>query len=368
MIIYFLTITILFAFSLLVENYKLSLGVKKWMIFISYILLVLQVGFRWETGTDWIPYYNHFDSFTGITSLIISDYEYGYGVFVWLIKSISSNYSTLLFIHASIYYFLIFNSFKRYTSNIFLSLLLFYTLSMGVLGSNRQLLALAICIYAIRFVVEKKPVIFFLLVLLATTFHNTAFLFAIYYFINKSIKPKVLVSVLLFAFIIGKTQLPVFVFSRIGDLFGGQILYRTVVYADSAKDSLADAKLSIIGLMKRLVFLFFFYYNRKQLREKLVYYNTLLNGYYIGIVIYFLFSNTLIILVARGSLYFNIMEPLLLASQLYILNGKELKLISIVLLLVFSIFFFFQSIAPYPDLFIPYKGVLINTNFHRNLY
>ena len=110
MIIYFLTITILFAFSLLVENYKLSLGVKKWMIFISYILLVLQVGFRWETGTDWIPYYNHFDSFTGITSLIISDYEYGYGVFVWLIKSISSNYSTLLFIHASIYYFLIFNS------------------------------------------------------------------------------------------------------------------------------------------------------------------------------------------------------------------------------------------------------------------
>ena len=239
---------------------------------------------------------------------------------------------------------------------------------MGVLGSNRQLLALAICIYAIRFVVEKKPVIFFLLVLLATTFHNTAFLFAIYYFINKSIKPKVLVSVLLFAFIIGKTQLPVFVFSRIGDLFGGQILYRTVVYADSAKDSLADAKLSIIGLMKRLVFLFFFYYNRKQLREKLVYYNTLLNGYYIGIVIYFLFSNTLIILVARGSLYFNIMEPLLLASQLYILNGKELKLISIVLLLVFSIFFFFQSIAPYPDLFIPYKGVLINTNFHRNLY
>jgi len=368
MTIYFFTILLLFAFSLLDENYKLSSGLKKWMIFISYILLVLQVGLRWETGTDWESYYNHFVSLTGFTSVIFSEFEYGYGIFEWLVKSISSNYSVLLLIHAIIYYFLIVDSFKKYSPNLYLSLLMFYTLSMGVMGSNRQLIALAVCIYAIRFIIEKKPLIFFLLILIAISFHSTAYLFLIYYFLNKSIKSKVFLLVLLTAIVIGTTQLPMIIFTKIGELIGGPISFKTSVYADSAKDIMSEGKVSIFGLVKRLLFLSFFYYNRKKLSEKLSYYNILLNGYFVGIVIYFLFANSLLIIVNRGSLYFNMMEPLLISSQLYILKGKDFKFIAIIILLVFSIFFFFQSIAAYPDLFDPYKGLFINNNYERVMH
>lgn len=370
MIIYFFTILLLFVFSLLEENYRVSPGLKQSMIYISFILLVMQVGLRWETGTDWIPYFNHFTSFSNITSIFLSElqFEYGYGLFVWTLKSISPSYTLFLLVHAFIYYFLIFKSFGRYTPNLYLSLLLFYTLSIGFMGSNRQLIALAICIYAVRFIIDKKPFLFLLLIFISVFFHTTALIFVIYYFLNRNIKPVVFLSILIFSFVIGKTQLPFFLFSSFGDLVGGQISNRTFAYTEGAKDALSDASLSIIGLFKRLVFLSIFYYNRRILREKLIYYNILLNGYFVGIVIYFLFANTLLIIVNRGSLYFTIMEPLLIASQMVLLKGKDTKLVGLLILLVFSVFFFYQSIASYPELFIPYKGIFINSQLVRYLH
>lgn len=366
--VYLFTIFLLFVFSLLEENVCLPQVLKQGMFFFIYCLFVVQVGLRWETGTDWEPYHNHFEDSTGFLSILISDFEYGYGLFEWLMKFISDNYSILLLVHAAIFYLIIFNCFKRYTPNLYLSLMLFYTLTMGIMGSNRQLFALAICLYAVRYIIDRKAIRFYLLVFVATLFHTTAYFFAIYYFLNKKMGPVLFIIILGSAFIIGKTQLPFLLFSHIGDLFGGMISFKTQAYTDYAKTAIAEANLSTIGLIKRVVFLLLFYYNRRQLREKFIYYNVILNGYFVGIVIYFLFANSLLIMVNRGSLYFTIMEPLLLALQLSILKGINARIIGITILFIFSIIFFFQSISGYSDLFIPYKGVFINTDFKRNMY
>lgn len=368
MTIYIFTILILFIFSLLEGNYSLSPNLKNTLIFISYFILVFQVGLRWETGSDWNPYLNNFEESSNFLSVILSPFEFGYSISVWIFKLFSSDYSLFLLLQAIIYYFLIFKSFHRYSTNLFLPLMLYYTISMGMMGSNRQLIALAICLYAVRFIIEKKPLIFFLFVLIASFFHTTALFFVIYYFLNRKVNINAFFLILFGSFIIGKTQLPLFLFSKFGNLIGGHFLDRTTAYSDTATDILSEAKLSLIGLVKRLVFMFFFYYNSKILREKLVYYNLMLNGYFVGIVLYFLFADTLLIMVNRGSLYFNIMESLLIASQICLLKDKDVKIIGIAILFIFSIFFFFQSIAAYPDLFIPYKGIFINTDFHKNIY
>jgi len=368
MTIYFFTILVLFVFSLIEENFISTIGLKNSMIFICYILLVLQVGLRWETGTDWEPYLNNFEDTSDFISVLLSKFEYGYGISVWIFKLLSSNYTLFLLLHAIIYYLLIFKSFQRYSTNLFLSLMLYYTLSMGIMGSNRQLIALAICLYAIRFVIEKKPLLFFLFVVFASFFHTTALFFVIYYFIDREINIFVFTLILGGSFIIGKTQLPYFLFSKLGEIFGGHFLEKTSAYSDMVTDMSMEAKLSLIGLAKRLVFLLFFYYNRKILSEKLIYYNVMLNGYFVGIVIYFLFADTLLIMVNRGSLYFNIMESLLIASQMCLLKGKDIKLISIFVLLICSFFFLSQSILSYPDLFNPYKGLFINSDFQRSMY
>jgi len=370
MTIYFLTILIIFYFSFLDIRYTLSLSTKRYMISAVYLLLVIQVGLRWETGTDWNPYLDHFKSIENFdsTSPLVNGFEYGYSIMVWAIKHIYADYSFFLLIHAIIYYLLILRSFQRYTPYLFISLLMFYTLSIGMMGSNRQLIALAICLYSLKYLNDNKPFLFFLLVIIAINFHTTAFVFIIYYFLNRKINPYFIIVVLGCSFIIGKSQLPLNFFSYVGDLIGGHSATKTLIYLDSAKDVLSELNLSMIGLIKRIVFLAFFYYNRKKLSEILPYYNLMLNGYAFGIALYFLFADSLLIIVSRGSLYFNIMEPLLIASQVCLLKRKENKIMVIALLLVFSFFFFFQSIITYPDLFLPYKGIFINSDYLRNLH
>jgi len=370
MIIYFSTILILFVFSATDINSELSPRTKRWMMIFIYLILVVQVGLRWETGTDWNIYHDNFESITDLssTSPLENGMEYGYNLFMFACKLISSNYSFFLLIHAIVYYFLIFKSFRRYTPFFYVSLLMFYSLSMGMMGSNRQLMAFAICLYALRYVIERKPLLFFILLFVAINFHTSAVFFAIFYFLNKPIKLYFVLLILAVTFIIGKTQLPYTLFASIGNLVGSHSADKASLYLSGAKEDLQSAQVSIIGLFKRMVFLVFFYYNREKLRETLPYYTILLNGYIIGIAFCFLFANSLVIMVSRGSFYFTMMEPLLLASQISLFKGEHNKIIAATVLLAFACVFLFQSISGYADLFDPYKGLFMNNDFYRDMY
>ena len=162
-------------------------------------------------------------------------------------------------------------------------------------------------------------------------------------------------------------------FSTVGNSLGEVEYYKVAAYLGSSKDSLLDSGLSILGLVKRLCLLTLFFYNRRSLGKKLRYYNVMLNAYIAGVVLYFLFANSLLIIVSRGDLYFNALEPLLLASQVHLLPRRSARYVMasalcVLSLCVLSFIFFFQSISPYPDLFLPYKGLIINTDYSRILY
>lgn len=367
MTVYLVTIFLLFFFAFVEAYYQLSATTKRIFYNAAFVIIVIQIGLRWETGTDWEQYLIHFKSFkwaTATTSLV-NMYEYGYNLFVFLVRIITRNYSIFLLLHAIVFYTLIFKSFERYTPYLFTSLLMFYTLSMGMVGANRQLIALAICIYSLRFIIEKKPVKFFLLIFLASNFHITAILFIIYYFISKEIKPVLVIVIIGCTLIIGMFKLPLLAFSYFGNLIGGNTATKTLIYLNDAKIHQSDVGLSVFGLIKRIIFLLVFYYNRKRISGVLSYYTLMLNGYIAGIALYFLFVNSLLSVVSRGSVFFNIMEPLLIASQLCLFKRKGNIILILFLLLALSVVFFFQSIHVYPDLFIPYKGLFINSDFVR---
>lgn len=368
MLIYFLTIIFFLFCSITNEIYILNNKTKNLLTSLCFITLILEFGFRWETGTDWEPYFNHFKSFTGFTSIIISDFEYGYGLFEYLIFLFTNNYTILLVIHSIIFFLLIINSFKKYSPNLYLSLLLFYTSFMGVTGSNRQLLALSICVYSIKFILQKKPLNFIIAVLIASSFHSTALIFLICYFLNSNVKFTSFFILLISSIVIGKTQLPLYFLNKTSTFFSEMLIYKLNFYTESAKDAIIEKSLTFIGLIKRMLFLLLFFYTKKRLSLKFHYYNILFNIYLVGISIYFLFSSSLLIFVNRGSLYFNIMEPILLTMQLYFFNDKRIKIIGLITLFILSIGLFFQSISAYEDLFVPYKGIFINSDYIRNLY
>lgn len=370
--VYILTLVLIFILGFVDLRLELNNYQRNWMVFVLYVVIALQIGLRWETGTDWLMYEYHFyntDTYAGVLLNSLRGYELGYGTVVFLIKKLTNDYSIFLIIHAVVFYLGIFSAAKKYSPYFFITLMFYYATSLGMVGSNRQLLAIAICLFALQFVIERKPLKFFTTVGAAFLFHTTAVLFVVYYFFNKNFKTTYVILALIISFIIGKTDLPFFVFSKFGGIFGELATTKAAFYSDNRKVMNESAGgLGIVGLLKRLMFIAIFTYNYSFLTKKLTYYKVLYNGYVFGMVMYFLFSSSLVIIISRGSLYFNIMESLLISCQFLIFYKKWDRGVVFFTLLIISIVFLFQSIAQYPDLFDPYKGLFYNKDFSREMY
>lgn len=365
--VYFFTYILLISCSILEVYCKLTNDVKLLLYIISFALIVLQVSLRWETGTDWLPYLNHFDDISTFqsTSPIYTGMEYGYSILCWLVKLASSNYTILLLIHSILYYVLIFRGLHTFSPFFFISLLLFYGFTMGVLGSHRQLVALGIILFSCRFVIYKKFYKFLFCVIVASLFHTTAIICLCLYFLDRKMQSWFLIVLIGFAIILGKTPIPAKLFDLIGGI--GGVGDKVMVYLEGGVEAAKEYGVSTIGLIKRLLFVTVFLWSRSKLIKDIPQYNFLLNAYILGILIYFMFSSSLTILVSRGSLYFNVFEPILLSCQLLLFKSAKDKLLILLILFFISIIYFVQSIAQYPELFLPYKGLFINTEVLRDL-
>lgn len=365
--IYFFTLVVLLLFSVVELRFDLTEYQYNSMTIFVYCLFVFQLGFRWQTGTDWVSYLDHYNEIVRFTDINTTrtGFEKGYSLFVLVIKYFSNNYTVFLIIHSSLFYYFIFNAFKKFSPFLFISLLVFYATSIGTWGANRQFIALGICFFALQYISDKNALKFFALIALATTFHSTAILFSVFYFFDRDIKQSVIISTLLICAIIGKTNLPYSVFSYAGGQIGGMGKTKALLYIQRSTEASIKNQLSIFGLIRRLIYLAIFMLNYNFLAERLPYYKILFNGFIFGLIIYFLFSSTLTIMVNRGSLYFIFLEGLLISCQLLVLNSRVERGYLSVLLFIVSIFFLLQSISGYEDLFVPYKGVYINTGFYR---
>lgn len=369
MLIYILTGFTLYLFGTIDIILKIKPIVFNFLYFIISIILILQVGLRWETGTDWNPYLDHFNNSTSINLVLInvvSGFDIGYSFIAFLFRSIFENYTLFLLFNSILFYTLVLIGNKRYSPYPFISLLFFYALTIGILGSNRQLLAISICVYSLKYLISKKNFKFLLCVLVASTFHSTAILFLFFFFFNKDYNKYTLIILLLSAVVIGYTTIPNFIFSKIGGSFGD--IYSNKVDYYNSKNITETESLSFVGLFKRITLLIIFMINYNRISISYKYYKIFFNAFYFGLLFYFLFGHSLLILVNRGSLYFNIMECFLIAYQLTIFKSKQDKILVFQLLFIYSFFVFSQSISSYKDLFIPYKGIFINQDYNRYIY
>lgn len=367
--VYLLTSFLIFISGILEIKFNLSDASKFSVYCFLYIIIVFQIGLRWETGTDWENYFRNFENTNDILIVLANSligFELGYGLLVYFFKIFSSNYSLFLLFHALVFYLILFKSFKKFSPYFTVTLLFYYSTNLGMVGSNRQLLALAICLMALDFIKDRNWIFFFSIVFIACLFHTSAFLFSIYYFLDRKIDIKYILIGLFASIIIGRTKLPFLIFTEFGGLLGDLASFKTTAYSNSAEVILENLRLSVFGLIKRITLLIIFVLNFNILANKINYYKILFNGYFIGLLFYFLFSNSLIVMVNRGSIYFNIMECMLISCQFLVVNQKQVKLMMFVLIFFISIVFIFQSISLYPHLFDPYKGLFYNRDFNRN--
>lgn len=366
--IYFYFILVLFIISSIEIYQDSSLIYKKnksTFLFLIYVISVVIIGLRWETGTDWLPYLEMFKQSFSLKNIVTISgiVEPGYLFLNWLCYNIYPEYSFFLLIHAIIFYFLIIYGLNKLTIYPVTTFLFIFCSTLGVMGSNRQLLAMALVFYFLTWAIQKRKAFIFVIIG-AMQFHTTAFLTSSFYFLNRRIKTIYLIIILVIALIIGFTDLPGKLFILIGGGLGEATLNKTKIYSSEV----VDDKLSLLGVIRRVIYLSLFLVLRKKIEKKYYYYNFFLNGYLVSSIIYLMFSNSLIILVNRGSLYFNILEGILLTSVFIILKKHDTKLLYLLFLLILSIVSLYQSISAYPELFDPYKGIWYNINYYRKMY
>lgn len=135
--------------------------------------------------------------------------EWGFLMFNQLVGYLTLNRYIFIFISTCVMYTLLFISIKQYCRNypfaviIFLGLWFFFTFTY-----LRQVMAATIGWLAIKYVIDRKPIQFFLIVFIAFTFHNSAIVLAPLYFVPaRKFDSVFVIFVLIAALVIGMGNL-----------------------------------------------------------------------------------------------------------------------------------------------------------------
>jgi hypothetical protein len=261
-------------------------------------------------GTDWDNYHNLYKgSFRGEETVI----ESGYNLLSSAVSLVSEDYTTFLLVHACIIYTLFVSTIQKIAVAPLLSMLIFYCLMLRYLGMNRQYLAVAICFFSLRYIIARKPLGFLICLALALSFHRTALLFLPAYFLVGKIDLRVLLACIVGTALLGFTGLGDKLEPRIFLAAGEVIVERLYFYKDLDMFDLSATGIAS-GLAKRCLILLasgFLLYNgrKKQPPENIIAFNL----YWLGFLLFLIFNGTeLQIIVARGLIYFNIMEVFLI--------------------------------------------------------
>jgi len=350
----------------------LSRGVRISLLVAAYIVIVLFAGLRWETANDWVPYYEYYQSLTNIQDHSES-FEVGYRIVSLISKDIGLPYSAFLLLYSTVYLGIITISFKerncRYA--VWLMLLFYSSFLLGWMGTARQVMANAICLFAVRYLLSKKLRPFVLCVCVASLFHISGLCYLLAWPIStlsiKRLHLWIITFILLIFSLLNGGSL---IMRTVGNLLHIPFLdKRVLVYEAISTGDLGTASTDIGFLMylKRLLFLIFFlaFMHKLSSPAEKIY----LNLYLFSLILFVMFAGVIPMIPLRAGLYFSIFELFLLVSLIDRFKKLWARQIYCSILIMLSFGRLYSALYLYhPELYIPYKGVFINTDIIRALY
>ena len=178
-LVYLINITLIFIRGILawvLKNSKLS---RIMICILSAIQMIFIIGFRTNVGTDFDNYVNIFRNINGFPANYINtdNLEKGYVLLNRVIGFFIGNKPIIFnFIVAFLTIFFIMKAIYDKSYNCFLSIYLFISFCLFYSGMNqsRQLLAIAIGMYSVKYLEMKKYINFIIYVLIAASIHSSA--------------------------------------------------------------------------------------------------------------------------------------------------------------------------------------------------
>lgn len=307
---------------------------NKLFVFATITTLVMVSGLRSNIGDTF--FYMHTFKLSDFTwEFIKNDKDIAFGFLQLLLKMISSDPQILIFTTALITNLLIILVLYKYSRLLEISLYVYITSGLFLVSMNgiRQFLAAAIIFAATKYILDGSWKRFFLVVIIASTFHQSALVFIpIYFLVRSKAWTKTTFSLLLVAVIlvIGYNQFTELLFSAIGDSQyghyqnfneGGANILRVVVYG-------APLIIAFLGREKlRLLFP----------KSDYIVNLSLLNVFFMVIA-----SQNWIF--ARFTIYFGLYQLILIGWVIKLFREKDQKLIYYALLLCYLIYFYYEQV------------------------
>lgn len=167
------------------------------LLWLSAVPFLLIAALRYRVGTDYTTYVE-----IQIPQLLRGvdyrlKYEYFYQVLIKFGMAVGG-YQVVFFLTHLVLLFFVWKSFKNLSTDYFISIFVFmfgcyFNLSLNIM---RQFIAMAVFLFAIKYIVQKQPIRYFGTMIVGFLFHKTAAIFVPLYLLGK-IKVKERVSLIL---------------------------------------------------------------------------------------------------------------------------------------------------------------------------
>lgn len=178
--IYFILFLILLLGCLFFDNKRNHKGGGKYLYF-EYFVIVLVFGLRYKVGGDTINYFYYFENWPNLEELfnhgyISNRFNIGWIFLSSLCKSIYDDFFVLQIVQALVVNAAFFSFFKKYTSNIYISIFLYGLMYMITFNTELMRASLAVSIFLLGFstYLNKQWFKYYILAFIAMLFHNEA--------------------------------------------------------------------------------------------------------------------------------------------------------------------------------------------------
>ncbi|MGE6611539.1 EpsG family protein [Peribacillus sp. NPDC076916] len=195
--------------TLLYRNKRVDKKLINIIDFAPYLILIIITGFRYNVGTDYIGYAQNFII---LQTHDIPRVEFTFKLIVKAAYLLGLNQQFVFLVYAAITYIFIFLSIKYFDQkgeyrHFIILLILQYVLFNGF-NTIRQMVAVSIFFYSLRFIVNRQFIKYFIFTLIAFLFHKASIICLIFYFLLK-IEIRKIFPILIFS--------PIFLFTDLAN-------------------------------------------------------------------------------------------------------------------------------------------------------
>jgi EpsG family len=353
---YFLNLILLIIICII--NRLFNKSKSTYFLFAALIYLSIFDAVRINTGTDWAMYSDHFNAIASNDFIENEIFEMGY---VWIEKIISifsNSYNALLLIVAiSTYWLLYLNIYLCTRTIVFLPIL--YSTITPFLGSNRQMIALGVLSFSIKYIVKKEFIPFFIIVLISSYIHISALIFILIYILNLNLVKNIYIyTIVFFSFIIFALNINISDYVMIFyNIVSGKLQFYV---GEPAQESNI-----LYGVLKLITYIvlplcFLRYFNSLAIALKDQLFMLSFRALTISIGLYVLSFCGFLILNSRVNIYFfSFFLPIYYSVSykiIFTLN-KKISLYFLIIIFSISLLQLYLGFKSYHDLFFPYESI-----------